>query len=152
MEAAAWRSYARGGWVVDAKGIGKQRWHEDSDPMVAAMAPAIQNGVVRELQRIALYEGRLTRELQRLKAELKEMQAARGLRERIQAEQARREAAEQRRAQRAAAPPATDPPLPATGKVSMTELSAWSKRERARLDAEALAFHAARSNPAESET
>ncbi len=146
METAAWRSYARGGWVIDAKGLGKQRWHEDSDPMVAAMAPAIQNGVVKELQRIALYEGRLTRELQRLKAELKEMQAARAQRERIEAEPARRDAAA------APAQPATGPAPAASAKVSMAELAAWSQRERARLDAEARAFRAARNSQAKSET
>ena len=89
MEAAAWRGHARGGWLIDRKDRGKQRWHEDSDPVVAARATPIMNGVMPELLRIALYEGRLTRELQRLKAELAQMQKARRDRaafERVEAE------------------------------------------------------------------
>ncbi len=154
MEAAAWRSYARGGWVVDAKGLGKQRWHEDSDPMVAAMAPAIQNGVVRELQRIALYEGRLTRELQRLKAELKEIQKQR--RDLAAAERARvaeaawqaRQAAEREAVERRAAAlaegqiPAPEAPPPAT--APLAAIDGWARRERARLDAQLRVFRAAR--------
>lgn len=74
MEAAAWRGYARGGWLIDPKGIGKQRWHEDGDPTVAARATPIMNGVTAELLRITMYEARLSRELARLSAELEKLQ------------------------------------------------------------------------------
>jgi hypothetical protein len=93
-EAAAWRGFARGGWLVGPKGVGKQRWHEDADPTVAARATPIMNGIGKELLRLTAYEGRLTRELVRLKAELAELQKARWSRQRAErawaAEQARR--------------------------------------------------------------
>ncbi len=141
MEAAAWRGYARGGWILDKKDRGKQRWHEDADPVVAARATPIMNGVLAELQRIALYEGRLTRELQRLKAELSEMQKER--REQaafaqVQAEWPelwRRSAAlaEALRGRRPAAPAAETETPPAAA----PDPAAWPAGERARLDAAA---------------
>ena len=76
-------------------------------------------GVLAELLRIALYEGRLTRELQRLKAELAAMQRQRH----DEASQARGEA-------RWAAQQAAEPP-----EVSTDEAAAWLRAERSGLGA-----------------
>ena len=158
MEAAAWRGYARGGWLVDKKDRGKQRWHEDADAVVADRATPIMNGVTAELLCIAAYEGRLTRELARLKAELAELQKARRAREaaarrRIadaawEAREAAERAAVERRAARLAAghvPAAEAPPGAA---ASLAAIHDWVTREQARLDAQLRVFRIARQTPA----
>src|SRR5688500_3514451 len=97
------------------------------------------NGVTAELLRITLYEGRLTRELQRLTAELAALQRrrhdeasqARG-EARWAAQQAAERAAALRRAAAAARPagagPAATPP-----EASTDEAAAWLRAERAGL-------------------
>ena len=157
-EAAAWRGHARGGWIVGPKGVGRQRWREDADPTVAARATPIMNGVARELLRITMYEGRLTRELARLKAELADLQQARrelaaGERARAaeQAWQARQAAGREAVERRAAAlaegrVPAPEAPPPAT--APLAAIDGWLRRERARLDAQLRVFRAVRQSPA----
>lgn len=148
-EAAAWRGNSRGGWILDPKSLGKQRWDEDDDPAVAARAVPVMNGVMKELLRITMYEGRLTRELVRLKAELEGLRQER--RRQAEAEAYRQFAAERQAeeaAALAAAPPrqptaaeivAADPELTAALKDSMRGLAEWSRRERKALDAVARA-------------
>ena len=112
--------------------------------------------MLAELQRITVYEGRMTRELQRLKAELAEMQKER--RNRATAErlaalepelQARAEAlADALLGVRPAAPAEAPPMLAASDPALRDALAAlddWTRRERGRLDA---AARAARQTPA----
>ena len=165
-EAAAWRGYARGGWIVDKKERGKQRWHEDRDPVVAERATPVMNGVMAELLRITMYESRLGREAQRLTAELEKLQYRRRYSSyRAEPVEAPEAEAPRPRADCAAepqesaeigfvpspeaTPPAAPAPAAASGfapppaEASLAEWQAWTKRERARLDAEAQAFRAA---------
>jgi hypothetical protein len=155
MEAAAWRGYARGGWILDKKERGRQRWHEDGDPTVAARATPIMNGVTAELLRITLYEGRMSRELQRLTAELEALQHRRSRTDYkavpvapAQPEAEAEGAPAQPQPRNPAAigfVPSPLPPPPAG--APLAAYAAWSARERRRLDAEASAFAAAQENP-----
>jgi hypothetical protein len=151
-EAAAWRGYARGGWIVDKKERGQRRWDEDRDPVVAERATPIMNGVMSELLRVTAYEGRLSRELQRLVAELETLQQRRrhgG----YQAELLDPPAAEAPAADVVAAvaagggflAPLAQPPADA----SLASWQAWTRVEQARLEAQARALRAARETEAE---
>jgi hypothetical protein len=120
------------------------------------------NGVMAELMRITAYEGRLSRELARLKAELAKLQTQR--RELAAAERAReaaaarraeqaaeetaaREAVERRAAALAEGRVAAPEPPPSAG-APLAEIHGWVKREQARLDAQLRVFRDARQNPA----
>ena len=154
MEAAAWRGYARGGWILDKKERGKQRWHEDGDPTVAARATPIMNGVTAELLRITLYEGRMSRELQRLTAELEKLQHKRRYSD-YQAEPAQPAAPAEAESVSAQAQPRNpaaigfvpSPLAPPPAGSPLAAYAAWSAGERRRLDAEASACAAAPENP-----
>jgi hypothetical protein len=146
-EAAAWRGYSRGGWIVDRKDRGKHRWDEDRDPVVAERATPIMNGVMAELLRVTAYEGRLSRELDRRMAELEALQRRRRADGGYEAERLDPPEAEVPPEDVAAAvaagggflAPLAQPPADA----SLASWRAWTRVEHARLAAQAQALRAA---------
>jgi len=165
-EAAAWRERSQNVAIVSEGKWGDEPvWRADGERMMRRMGAAVQNGVLADLSRLTLYEGRLSRELQKLRAEL----AA------LQDERRRRAAAEPRRpdpeapaeplapARPAAAPAPVSAPEPApeprksadigfvpapseppAAGAPLAEWEAWHSRESARIEAEAKAVAARR--------